>query len=376
MSPKTAMATTVPALQLESILNQQSLQPIYLLVGEEDLLRDHALAQLKAAVLGESGDFNYDLLHGDEAAGSDVVACAGAMPVFAPRRLVVVKSAEKLSARESDALLDYLKRPVETTTLVFVSAKLDGRLKFSQALAKAAVTVDCSPLRDAQWTLWLKRDAARLGVRLGDQAVQLLKEMSGGSLYAVRRELEKLQCYLPADRPATGADVLLLRGMEPGASVFDLTAAISQGARGRALAILARNLEAGEAPLRVLGSLAWQYRRLWKTKELLRQGGRDGEAARTLRMEPQQVRSFLGRFSEEHLRRAPQWFLEADDALKGGSPVPPRIVLERVLLRLCECVRPGGSHQTPQPRSTGKPPAERRVVSNVRPLTRGERPAR
>ena len=55
-------------------------------------------------------------------------------PVFAERRLVVVKAAEKLNARESDLLLDCVKNPIESTTLVFVSPKLDGRLKFSQPL--------------------------------------------------------------------------------------------------------------------------------------------------------------------------------------------------------------------------------------------------
>src|SRR3990167_5183767 len=94
------------------------------------------------------------------------------------------------------------------------------------------------------------------------------------------------------------ADVYQLRGVEPGASVFDLTLAIAEGQRGRVLSILARNLEAGEAPLRILGSLAWQYRRIWKMKELLREGGREGEAARTLRMDPMQVKAFLGRLSD------------------------------------------------------------------------------
>ena len=49
------------------------------------------------------------------------------------------------------------------------------------------------------------------------------------------------------DVGAFADDVHLLRGMDPGASVFDLTLAIAEGRRGRALSILARNLEAGEA---------------------------------------------------------------------------------------------------------------------------------
>ena len=124
------------------------------------------------------------------------------MPVFAERRLVVVKAAEKLNARESELLLDCVKNPVESTTLVFVSPKLDGRLKFSQALTRAAITVDCSPLRDAQLPAWIAREAERVGLRLEDAATQVLQESCGTSLYGVRHELEKLASYVPSDRPS------------------------------------------------------------------------------------------------------------------------------------------------------------------------------
>jgi DNA polymerase-3 subunit delta len=366
------MASVLNSLQLESVLKQHAPELLYLIVGKEDLLRDSALAALKAAVLGDSGEFNYDLFYGDETSGADIQNCASEMPVFAERRLVVVKMTEKLSARESETLLDYLKEPVETTTLVFVSPKLDARLKFPQALARTAVTINCSPLREAQLTPWITRDAERLGIRLEEHANQLLKEVSGESLYGVRRELEKLASYMPPDRTVTAADVHVLRGIEPGASVFDLTLAIAEANRGRVLSILARNLEAGEAPLRILGSLAWQYRRLWKVKELLAGGGREGDAARTLRMDPMKVRSFLGRFSDEHLQAALHLFLNTDGKLKGGSSVYPKMVMESLLLRLCELVT------STTPESPRQPPAtawrvSARVVSNVRTIKSGNR---
>lgn len=369
------MGTALSPSQLQSTLKQQPPAPLYLVVGEEDLLRDEAVATLKAALLGEGGDFNFDVFYGDDAAGTDILTCAREVPVFAERRLVLVKGAEKISAREAEALLPYLAQPVEATTLILVSPKLDGRLKFSQALARAAVTIDCSPLRDAQIGPWLSRDAQRLGVRLDEKAVEALKETSGGSLYGLRRELEKLAAYITPTRPATAADVYQLRGVEPGASVFDLTLAIAEAQRGRVLSILARNLEAGEAPLRILGSLAWQYRRIWKMKELLREGGRDGEAARTLRMDPVQVRTFLGRLSDGHVRDALRLFLEADGQLKGGSSGQPKMIMEQVLLQLCQSVlgaQTDPAHRPPAPKERGTA----RVVSNVRTITRGKRTGR
>ncbi|NGZ11142.1 MAG: DNA polymerase III subunit delta [Nitrospira sp. LK70] len=362
------MASAVNYVQLESTLKQGGAGPLYLVVGEEDLLRDSALAAIKRAAIGSEGDeFNYELFYGDEASGAEIRDSVSAVPVFAERRLVVVKGAEKLTARESDLLLDYVGKPVESTTLVFVSSKLDGRLKFSQALTRAAIVVDCSPLRDAQLPAWIVREAEQVGLRLEDAAAQVLQESCGASLYGVRRELEKLASYVPADRAVTADDVHLLRGMDPGASVFDLTLAIAEGRRGRVLSILARNLEAGEAPLRILGSLAWQYRRLWKVKESLTNGGREGEAARSLRMEPWKVRAFLDRFSEPRLQGALCRFLDTDGRLKGGSGSRPRIVLERLLLKLCEDT--AGHRVEPPPRPSNSPTkVPPRVLSNVRTI--------
>lgn len=362
------MAPVLNPLQLESALRQQAPAPLYLIVGEEDLLRDRALAALKAAILGEEGnDFNYTLFYGGEASGGEIAASVSEAPVFAARRLVVVKVAEKLSARDGELLLDCVQHPVETTTLIFMSAKLDGRLKFSQALTRAAAVIDCAPLRDMQLPSWIANEAERMKLRVDEGAIQLLKEVSGGSLYGLRRELEKLASYVPPHRPITATDVHLLRGMDPGASVFDLAMAIAESRQGKVLSILARNLEAGEAPLRILGSLAWQYRRLWKAKDALTNGGREGEVARTLRMDQGKVRSFLDRFSERHLHTAFRLFFEADEKLKGGSGSSGRMVLEQVLWQLCQHVTPATKDSLRRTTATTKP-GTARIVSNVRTI--------
>ena len=88
---------------------------------------------------------------------------------------MVVKAADKLPARECDAILPYLKKPNDSTAVIFVAPKLDGRLKFTQALGQTAVTVDCSPLKEAQWLPWLRQDAKRVGIQLNEEAIELLE---------------------------------------------------------------------------------------------------------------------------------------------------------------------------------------------------------
>lgn len=367
------MPSTVTQTQLQASLKQGALAPLYLVVGEDDLLRDTTLSTLKAAVLGEGADiFNCDVFYGDEASGADIVACASEVAVFAARRLVVVKAADKLPARECEALLPYLQMPNDTTTMIFIAPKMDGRLKFTQALARVAVSIDCSTPSDAQLAPWLKQDAERVGVRLSDDALHVLKEACGGSLYSARRELEKLAAYVPSGRAATASDVETLRGLEPGASVFDLAMAIGARDHGRALSILARNLDAGEAPLRILGSLVWQYRRLWKVKDFLEQGGRESEAARMLRTDPYKVRAYVGQFAESHLSDALGWFLEVDAKLKGGSGGKPARIFEQLLLKLCDRAQGERRASTPAPLSS-KEVARTKPLSNIRTVRSGKR---
>ena len=130
------MASAISHAQLDAQLAQGTVAPLYAVVGEEDLLRDMALGALKTALLGEGeSDFNCDLFYGDDVSGAEIVTCASEVAVFAARRMVVVKAADKLPARECDAILPYLKEPNDSTAVViFVASKLDGRLKFTQAL--------------------------------------------------------------------------------------------------------------------------------------------------------------------------------------------------------------------------------------------------
>jgi DNA polymerase-3 subunit delta len=363
------MGVLIKSLELESKTQTDSLAPVYAVIGEEDYLRDHALATLRRAVLGEESDagFNCDVFHGDEDAADRVLSCAMEIPVFAPRRFVVLKQADKWPARETEKCLTYLNAPHESATVVFAAAKLDRRLKWTQTLMQKAVVVDCDPLQDRQIATWISRQARSLGITVRDDAAQVLKE-AAGSLYALRRELEKLAAYVPAGHQVAVEDVQALRGTEPGASVFDLTIAIGAGARGRALTILARNLESGEAPLRILGALVWQYRRLWKVKDSVQQGGRPGEAGRALRMDPIKATAWLSQFSDSHMKQAFRLFMEADSKLKGGSSGSAKRVLEDLLFQLCRKPNAPEKPKLGSPGDAARKPGGQRSVSNVRTI--------
>lgn len=334
--------------EVQPEIRKHGLSPVWLILGEEDYLRTRALediqAGMRSAGRGESNGEEAqslpttEVLFGDETDASEILARLLEVPLFGERSFVVVKWAEKLSARHGEELIPYLKKLSATSTVVFMAAKLDGRQKWVQALKKCAMVVDCAPLYDNQRLAWVKQEATRLGVNLSPDAAQMLKDVAGDGLGIVRQELDKLMNYVPQGARIEAKDVEALQGVDPGASVFDLAAAIGSKNTGMALSILGKNLEAGEAPLRILGSLLWQYRRIWRARDCLAQGVPEGKVAHPLGIPPFRQREFFSlvhKFTETHLRAAFQLFVQTDAALKGAKAGQPRVVLETLLLTLC-----------------------------------------
>lgn len=320
--------------ELKKAIQQNGVAPIYIFLGEEDYLRDQALEIIHAAI----GSFYSDVLFGDETNASEILSYVQEVPMFSSHRLVIVKWAEKLSVREGETLVRYFLAPSNSTTLVIAASKLDGRLKWVKTAKNLAVLIDCEPLYENHLSGWIRSEAASLGIQLSPEAVVLLKDLGEQGLYGIRQELDKLASYVSPPRQIGPQDVEAVCGCEASVSVFDLAGAISRKNHGLALSIVAKNLEVGEAPLRILGALIWQYRRLYGAKEGLVRGRSRGELAKLLGIPPFRQQDFfvlVGRFSVLHFPEAFRLFRETDWALKGGAAGKPRRILDSLIFSLC-----------------------------------------
>ena len=306
--------------ELKRQLATGDLAPLYFVVGEEAPLRDDAVAAIRAAVLGPDdanvGAFNSDVVYGDETEAAEILTLCGNLPMFATWRLVVVKEVGALGVREAERLLPYLEEPVESTCLVLTGGKVDGRVKFFQALKQAAVSVDCAPLDAQALPAWVQEQAGALGLRLDQAARESLIEASGGALGVLCREMEKLAAYVAPNTRVTAADVEAVQGADTGGSVHDLIDALQRRDRVSSLRSLGKVLDAGEPPLKVLGFLAACWRNMWRARK----------------------------FSQEMLRDF-ELFREIDSRLKGGGGGrrKERLEMERLVLNLCR----GAGRATP-----------------------------
>src|SRR4051812_26559405 len=105
--------------------------PLYWIHGRERFLVDRAVARLKEKVLDpRTRDFTYDLLYAKEAGPGRILTASRTLPMMARRRLVIVRDADALDAKQLDQLASYVAEPSPETCLVLVAEKVDQRLKF------------------------------------------------------------------------------------------------------------------------------------------------------------------------------------------------------------------------------------------------------
>ena len=323
---------------LESRLDD-GVELVYLLVGDQDLLRELAAKKLQNAVVGEFpspfSPFNFERFDGENGDASRIVMSANMMPLLGGRRLILVKRASRLVESEP-SLQAYVEDPNPATVLVLdLDKKPDGRRKGWKDLEKKLAVVACDAPDPWEIQDWVAEEGRGRGLKLGRDEVRYLVTEVGSDLRRLSNELEKLSLYASGDRLdlETMAEVLG-RGRAQG--VFKFIDAVASGDAGSALRQLGRLLEEGEPPLRILALLDRLVGQLRIAKDAQASGKKDSNLAGLLGAPPSAAKAIgesARRLDRGFLRRAVEALADTDRLLKS-SRLPHRVVMEGLVLEL------------------------------------------
>jgi DNA polymerase-3 subunit delta len=337
------------ALTLDALLRslkKGAPDPVYLLHGDEDVLKDEAVrALLDAAVDPAARDFNLDTRFAADLDAEAFHALVNTPPMLAERRAVVLRGVDQLGKRKSklrDELVRYLDAPNPTTVLVLVTAAGEDP---DADLVRRATPVALAALEPERVPRWVSHRAATLALTLAPDAVELLVSAVGNDLGALAQELAKL-ASLAGERTATAADVTALVGVRRGETVHDLVEAALERRAARAAQLVEPVLEqAGMSGVKILMLLGTHlvgtalaraerdrhagrledavYQHLLKVRPYGLRGYRD-EAARWAR--------WSGLWTGPELSRAIRAALAADRALKGTTITDDRGIVTLLVL--------------------------------------------
>lgn len=320
--------------ELAKLIRANTVPPLIYLFGSEQFFIDRAVTQIVATIPKEAQDFNLQITHGRETAIDVVLDTLRTFPVFAERRLIVLRNADKLTAADFEALLSYIGQPVPESILLLVGEKIDRRKKFFQVFQKQGALVEYKRLYENQLPAFVRDYAAEQGYSLTEEAMALFARRCGASLQEVVGELEKLFQYVGESGLVDVEAVRQIVSDTRTDSIFDMTNAVGQRKVGEALRLLGRLLAEGIAPLVVLAMLTRHFRQLWMARELLDDGVGRSDLSRRIGVNPYFVDGIMSQarlFARQQYRTIFERLLATDLALKssGGSAAA---LLEQLLL--------------------------------------------
>jgi DNA polymerase-3 subunit delta len=319
--------------ELEKELRKGEIRPAYLLAGEEPLLRDDALAAIRAVALASGPeDFNLDRLPGDKTTPAALQDSVRNLPVMAEHRLVILSEpqARRGGGKELlDALADVVMdvQGQAQTVLVVTAAKADKRSRWVKAFSGRATVVECEPPKNTRsLAAFVKREAKRQGISIEAGAPELLAERVGPQLLMLRHELEKAMLLAGPDQAVTRAHVEASSSQLAEQPIWDLSDAIGAGKIGEALGLLTRIRHGGAAGPVILSTLGNHFRKLSRVQR--------GAAVPGPPFIVRKLESQARRYKGARLIQCLREIHAADTALKGASALPENLVLERLVLEL------------------------------------------
>jgi len=185
--------------QLASQL-QRGLAPVYLVAGEEPLLLQEALDAIRAAARAK-GFAEREVL--DAERGFDwqrLIETCNTPSLFAPQRIVELRSANAPDAAGAAALIKLAQDPAPDVLLIVALGKLESRARNAAwygALDTAGASLYLWPLKPEELPAWIGARLRAAGVQADPEGLRLLVERTEGNLLAAQQEVEKLALLYP-----------------------------------------------------------------------------------------------------------------------------------------------------------------------------------
>ncbi len=329
----------------ELALSKGTLPSVLLFEGEEEQLKQEALAALRRAVLPAGLEaVNETVLEDPDT--DLLIADAETQPFMSDRRLIVVRDLPALSGRaEADEkLVAWLPSVPETAVLLFYcTGKPDGRKKLYNAVKKLGGIVTFAPLRGAELVHFVTESFRAAGKECDARTAEYLIFTVGDDAGLLRTEIEKIASYA-GDRPSViPSDVSALATPSVECTVFQMVDAVVTGQKSRALTLLRNQLLTGTDRLALLAMLLRQYRLLQHIKIMQYEKCGNDFIRSALGVPPFAVEQYLRQasgYTGGQVKKAVAICFDMECAVKSGL-MPQEGSVESVVIKLLALRSPG-----------------------------------
>ncbi|HHX73132.1 MAG TPA: DNA polymerase III subunit delta [Clostridiales bacterium] len=330
--------------RLKKELAEGNLGRLYLFYGEESYLKEYYIRAIKDQIADEE-ESNVVYLEDKEVTAEALVDAIEGYPMFAERKLVIVRDCDilcpdaKLKPVAEEMLADL---PPWLCLVFYMSEGIFGQgrknKKAEENVANFGLMVEFVRPGERELANWIARRFAALGKECPPRTAEQLIRVGGGLMIKILPEIEKIAAYAKG-KVITPEDVDAVATPSLEVVIYKITDAVSAKQPNTALYLLDLLLKQGEKPLDIIMAVGRAVRQLYSAR-LIKEKNLGAEEFMALwrlrsRYVAQLILGQADRFRTEKLREGVILCNEVEQALLH-SPTRPQVLLETLLLRLCE----------------------------------------
>jgi DNA polymerase-3 subunit delta len=271
---------------------------------------------------------------------------------LAEKRMIVVENVLKKANKKITAyVLEFLQKQTSADIYLFFEGDLqkttDPLFVF---LKKEKYVQEFKLLPPKELRAWMKDRFLEHGLSLTDSTAETLRELTGGDLWQMKEEIDKIAAYTlatafsgaPPTAVANKKNVVstsTIRTLTQGKndeSVFSFLDALAEKNISLALSLLHDQLEAGKSEIYMLALIVGLFRNLIQIKDAVISDPSltFNEIASSLRLHPFVVRKIsksIDRFSAGELKKIYRSLLAVDVKLKSERVLRPELFIDLLI---------------------------------------------
>ncbi len=247
--------------ELQKHIKNNSFARVYLLTGDEPYQLLQGKLLLKRALVREGDTMNFQEYKEERPNLTEIRDTAQTMPFFSEKRLIILDRTKVMKTGKDD-LIALMEAVADTTVLLICEEEVDKRSKAYKWIKKNGCIREFLKKNNKEANLirFTAQLLKRGGKQIREQDARYLVSVTGGDMFQLKNETDKLIAYT-GDRPAIDrADIDAVISPELENKIFDMVAAIARADKKTALGCYRDLILLKEAPMRILYMVLRQYR--------------------------------------------------------------------------------------------------------------------
>ena len=287
---------------------------MYLIYGEEEFLIENEVTNIiSKSGVDELNISKYDLLVDSL---KDIIDDACTVSLFSDKKIVIVNNFDNIYKLDNIDEFDKFIHNISDVILILVCTKLDERKKFTKELKSLCTVKEFNKNKNISNTV----RSMFLDYKIDYSTVDLFIKIVGNDLMILNQEAIKLMTY-KSDKVINREDVLALCSSNSNNDIFDLINAVVNKDKDSALTVYSNLIKCNEEPIKIIITLANQFRLIYQCKELYKKGNSEDSISKILDVHPYRVKLALEKsrnYSSNVILNYLESLADIDNNIKSG----------------------------------------------------------